>query len=234
MDEVFGSPRIYIVEDELAQVEMLSYNLEKEGFRTVSVDNGEAALQLIDEIPPDLLILDWMLPEVSGIEVCRQLRARPETKRVPIIMLTARGEEGDRIRGLKTGADDYIVKPYSPAEMVARIWALLRRTRPALSEEKLEHADISINLTQHRVFRKGKPVHLGPTEYRLLLAFMERPGRVLSRDQLLDLVWGYNVHIDDRTVDVHIRRLRVALSDKAENDPIRTVRGAGYALHTRT
>jgi two-component system phosphate regulon response regulator PhoB len=224
------SPLICIVEDEPAQVEMLSYNLEREGFRVTAVGDGEEALHMIEDTAPDLIILDWMLPEVSGIEICRRLRARPETRQVPIIMLTARGEEGDRVRGLQTGADDYIVKPYSPAEMVARVWALLRRTRPALTDERLEHAGIAMDLASHRVTRDGAPVHMGPTEYRLLLTFMERPGRVLSRSQLLDLVWGRDVDIEDRTVDVHIRRLRMALQIEGAPDPIRTVRGAGYAL----
>ncbi|MDA1097363.1 MAG: phosphate regulon transcriptional regulator PhoB [Proteobacteria bacterium] len=223
-------PLIYIVEDEPAQVEVLSYNLEKAGFRIVAADNGERALLLVAEVEPDLIILDWMLPKVSGIEVCRRLRARPETKRLPIIMLTARGEEGDRVRGLETGADDYVVKPYSPAEMVARVWALLRRSRPALAGETLEHAGIIMDLAQHKVTRKGRPIHLGPTEYRLLQSLMERPGRVLSRAQLLDLAWGRDVHIEDRSVDVHIRRLRQALYLADGVDPIRTVRGAGYAL----
>jgi two-component system phosphate regulon response regulator PhoB len=224
------TPLIFIVEDEPAQLEVLSYNLGKEGYQTVVADNGERALRLVEEIEPDLIILDWMLPEVSGIEVCRRLRARPETKRVPIIMLTARGEEGDRIRGLETGADDYIVKPYSPAEMVARVRALLRRARPALAEETLEYAGIVMDLARHKVARQGRPIHLGPTEYRLLLTLMERPGRVLSRAQLLDLVWGRDVHVEDRTVDVHIRRLRKALGAVHAADPIRTVRGAGYSL----
>ena len=226
-------PLIYIVEDEPAQVEMLSYNLGKEDFQVVVAETGEEALLLVAEAAPDLVILDWMLPDVSGIEVCRQLRSRPESRRIPIIMLTARGEEADRVRGLETGADDYVVKPYSPAEIVARVRALLRRTRPALADEKLECAGITMDLAQHKVTRRGRPVHLGPTEYRLLLALMERPGRVLSRAQLLDLVWDREAEILDRTVDVHIRRLRKALKLAAVDDaadPIRTIRGAGYAL----
>jgi two-component system phosphate regulon response regulator PhoB len=224
------TPLIYIVEDEPAQVAVLSYNLEREGYRIVVADNGEYALLLVVETVPDLIILDWMLPRVSGIEVCRRLRARPESKRTPIIMLTARGEEGDRVRGLETGADDYVVKPYSPAEVVARVRALLRRARPALGDETLEFSGIAMDLAEHRVSRDGQPIHLGPTEYRLLLTLMERPGRVLSRAQLLDLVWGPDVHVEDRTVDVHIRRLRKALGAGGALDPIRTVRGAGYAL----
>lgn len=223
-------PLIYIIEDEPAQVEVLSYNLEAAGFAIVTADNGEGALLLVEEIEPDLIILDWMLPEVSGIEVCRRLRARPETRRVPIIMLTARGEEGDRVRGLETGADDYVVKPYSPAEMVARVRALLRRSRPALAGEALEYAGIVMDLARRKVTRDDRAVHLGPTEYRLLQTFMERPGRVLSRAQLLDMAWGRDAEIEDRSVDVHIRRLRRALELPDAADPIRTVRGAGYAL----
>ena len=222
---------IYIVEDEPAQVEMLSYNLEKENFRTIVAGTGERALLLVDEEPPDLIILDWMLPDISGIEICRRFRAMAETKDIPIIMLTARGEEADRIRGLETGADDYIVKPYSPAEMVARVRALLRRTRPSLTDGTLEYAGITVDASQHKVTRQGQSIHLGPTEYRLLLTLMERPGRVLTRGQLLDLVWGQDTYIEDRTVDVHIRRLRKALELPRTKDPIRTVRGAGYALN---
>lgn len=222
---------IYIVEDEPAQVEMLSYNLEKENFRTVIAGNGEHALLLVAETVPDLIVLDWMLPDISGIEVCRRLRAKAETKRIPIIMLTARGEEADRIRGLETGADDYVVKPYSPAEMVARVRALLRRADPGLAEEILEYAGITMDTAQHKVTRMGQAIHLGPTEYRLLLTLMERPGRVLSRTQLLDFVWGQEVYVEDRTVDVHIRRLRKALDQSNAPDPIRTIRGAGYALN---
>ena len=222
---------IYIVEDEPAQVEMLSYNLEKENFRTNVAGTGERALLLVDEAPPDLIILDWMLPDISGIEICRRFRAMAETKDIPIIMLTARGEEADRIRGLETGADDYIVKPYSPAEMVARVRALLRRTRPSLTDGTLEYAGITVDASQHKVTRQGQSIHLGPKEYRLLLTLMERPGRVLTRGQLLDLVWGQDTYIEDRTVDVHIRRLRKALELPRTKDPIRTVRGAGYALN---
>ena len=233
-------PLIYIVEDEPAQVEMLSYNLEKEDFQVVVAENGERALLLVEEEVPDLIILDWMMPEVSGVEVCRRLRARPESRHVPIIMLTARGEEADRVRGLETGADDYVVKPYSPAEMIARVRALLRRARPALADDRLEHGGIVMDLAQHKVTRQGQAIHLGPTEYRLLLTLMERPGRVLSRAQLLDMVWGRDADITDRTVDVHIRRLRKALKpaglpDRPDlPDPIRTIRGAGYALNSET
>ncbi|MDA0261285.1 MAG: phosphate regulon transcriptional regulator PhoB [Proteobacteria bacterium] len=227
-------PVICIVEDEPAQAEMLTYNLEKEGFRVVVADNGERALEVVDEIEPDLIILDWMLPEISGIEICRRLRSKPKTKQIPIIMLTARGEEADRIRGLDTGADDYVVKPYSPAEIAARVRTLLRRTRPALTEDTLEYDGIVMDLARHRVTCNGQAISLGPTEFRLLLTLMERPGRVLSRAQILDLVWGQNVHVDDRTVDVHIRRLRKAFDVAHATVPIRTVRGSGYALDAQT
>jgi two-component system phosphate regulon response regulator PhoB len=225
-----SAPLIYVVEDEPAQVEVLSYNLEKAGFRVVTTADGEQALLLVGESPPDLIILDWMLPEVSGIEVCRRLRARPESKTIPIIMLTARGEEADRVRGLEVGADDYVVKPYSPAEVVARTKALLRRSRPGFADERLEYAGIVVDLATRKVRRGGRAIHLGPTEFRLLTTLMERPGRVLNRAQLLDLVWGHDVHVEDRTVDVHIRRLRKALNATGEPDPVRTVRGTGYAI----
>ena len=221
---------VYLVEDEPAQVEVLSYNLTREAFQVVVARDGERALLLVEEMVPDLIILDWMLPDISGIEICRQLRAKPNTKRIPILMLTARGEESDRIRGLETGADDYVVKPYSPSEIIARVRALLRRSRPDLVEERLELAGIEIDLARHRVSRDGEKVHLGPTEYRLLKALMERGGRVLTRAQLLDLAWGRDVHVEERTVDVHIRRLRKALGADNEDNPIRTVRGVGYAF----
>lgn len=225
-----AQPLICIVEDEPAQIEVLSYNLEREGYRVVVATSGEAAMERVYESVPDLIVLDWMLPDISGIEVCRTLREQSSTQNVPIIMLTARGEELDRVRGLTTGADDYVVKPYSPAEMVARVGALLRRSRPALSEEKIERGDIVMDLAQHKVLRGGQPVHLGPKEYHLLQTLMERPGRVLSRTQLLDAVWGRNIYVEDRTIDVHIRRLRKALIISGTSDPIRTVRGAGYAF----
>jgi two-component system phosphate regulon response regulator PhoB len=221
---------VYLVEDEPAQVEVLSYNLTREAFSVVVARDGEQALLLVEEMVPDLIILDWMLPDISGIEICRQLRAKPNTKRIPILMLTARGEESDRIRGLETGADDYVVKPYSPSEIIARVRALLRRSRPDLVEERLELAGIEIDLARHRVSRDGEKVHLGPTEYRLLKALMDRGGRVLTRAQLLDLAWGWDVHVEERTVDVHIRRLRKALGADNEDNPIRTVRGVGYAF----
>ena len=221
---------VLIVEDERPQLEMLAYNFAKEGFEVLKTEDGEEALMVAEETPPDIIVLDWMLPNVSGIEVCRQLKAREETRRIPIIMLTARGEEADRVRGLDTGADDYVVKPYSINELVARVRAQLRRTRPAGVGQMLSYGDLSINTEQHRVERAGTPVHLGPTEYRLLCTLMERPGRVLSRDQLLDLVWGRDKDVDLRTVDVHIGRLRKVLCEGDQPDPIRTVRGAGYSL----
>ena len=221
---------ILIVEDEAPLVELLRYNLERAGYRVSAAGDGEAAMRAIDEDRPDLVLLDWMLPLMSGIEVCRQLRRAPGTANIPIIVLTARGEEHDRVRGLDAGADDYVSKPFSPAELIARIRAVLRRIRPALADEVLNYADLAMDLVQHRVTRQGKPVHLGPTEFRLLRHFMEHPGRVFTREQLLDSVWGRDVYIEARTVDVHIRRLRVALNLEGQPDLIRTVRAAGYAL----
>jgi len=223
-------PLILIVEDEPAQIEVLRYNLESDGFRTSVATDGEEALLRAEEDDPDLVVLDWMLPEVSGVEVCRRLRERPQTRHLPIIMLTARGEEQDRIRGLESGADDYVVKPFSPSEMVARIHAVLRRSRPDLEGEKLTHAGVSIDLETYRVSREGQAVELGPTEFRLLRALMERPGRVLSREQLLDKAWGRDIYVELRTVDVHVGRLRKALNVAGSGDAIRTVRGAGYAM----
>jgi two-component system phosphate regulon response regulator PhoB len=223
-------PHILLVEDEKSLVELLRYNLEQSGYRVSIATNGEEALTSVADDRPDLVLLDWMLPLMSGLEVCRQLRRQPVTSNIPIIMLTARGEEGDRIRGLDAGADDYVSKPFSPSELVARIRAVLRRIRPALADEVLEYSDIAMDLVQHRVLRSGKPVHLGPTEFRLLRHFMEHPGRVFSREQLLDAVWGRDVYVEARTVDVHIRRLRVALNGEEHADVIRTVRAAGYAL----
>lgn len=227
-------PYILIVEDEAPQAELLSYNLEREGYRTRVASDGDEALAVTAEESPDLVVLDWMLPEISGIEVCRQLRRRVDSKHLPIIMLTARGEETDRVRGLDSGADDYMVKPYSPGEMIARIRALLRRSRPGFSDETLEYGGIAMDLAAHKVTFDGKPVRLGPTEYRLLLTLIERPGRVFSRERLLDLAWGREIYVEQRTVDVHIRRLRKALSDAGGNDLIRTVRGAGYSLDTES
>jgi two-component system phosphate regulon response regulator PhoB len=211
---------------------MLSYNLEKEGFSVCTARDGEEALIQIAERKPDAVLLDWMLPLVSGIEVCRQIRRAPASRTLPIIMLTARGEEGDRVRGLNSGADDYIVKPFSPVELIARLRAVMRRAQPASAEEVLRFADVAMDLVAHRVTRDGRPVHLGPTEFRLLRFLMQHPGRVFSREQLLDRVWGHDVYVEVRTVDVHIRRLRKALNAGKSADLIRTVRAAGYALDT--
>jgi two-component system phosphate regulon response regulator PhoB len=223
-------PNVLIVEDEPAQREVLAYNLEAEGFRVSRAENGEEALLLIAEEAPDLIVLDWMLPNVSGIEVCRQLKMRADTRGVPVIMLSARSEEVDKVRGLETGADDYIIKPYSIVELMARVRAQLRRTRPSTVGGRLEYEDIVLDSETHRVTRSDKPLKLGPTEFRLLSTFMEKPGRVWSREQLLDRVWGRDIYVDTRTVDVHIGRLRKALTIHGGADPLRTVRGAGYAL----
>ena len=223
-------PNVLVVEDEPAQREVLTYNLEAEGFRVAEAGNGEEALLLVAEEMPDLIVLDWMLPNVSGIEVCRRLKSNPETKSVPIIMLSARSEEVDLVRGLETGADDYMVKPYSVVELMARVRTQLRRSRPSTVGEVLEYQDMTLDPETHRVHRASKPVKLGPTEFRLLTTLMEKPGRVWSRDQLLDRVWGRDIYVDTRTVDVHVGRLRKALCAHGGEDPIRTVRGAGYAL----
>ncbi len=223
-------PLVMIVEDEAALVTMLRYNLEKEGFRVSEAADGEEALTVVEETSPDLILLDWMLPMMSGIEVCRQLRRKPNTKDVPIVMITARGEEQDKIRGLNTGADDYITKPFSMPELMARLRALLRRTQPTPTKGTLNYQDIVMDLSAHRVTRGGRYVHLGPTEFRLLQFLMEHPGQVFSREELLNAVWGPDIYVEPRTVDVHIRRLRKALNGEAESDVIRTVRAAGYAL----
>ena len=223
-------PLILLVEDEAALVTLLRYNLEREGFRLVDARDGEEALVLAKEERPDLVLLDWMLPLMSGLEVCRQLRRAAETRDVPIIILTARGEEADKVRGLDSGADDYITKPFSPAELVARMRAVLRRAQPALANETFQFDDLEMDLAAHRVRRGPRDVHLGPTEFRLLRYLMQHPGRVFSREQLLDAVWGRDVYVEPRTVDVHIRRLRKALNIEDETDLIRTVRSAGYAL----
>ncbi|HVO16468.1 MAG TPA: phosphate regulon transcriptional regulator PhoB [Alphaproteobacteria bacterium] len=223
-------PLILVVEDEAPLVTLLRYNLEGAGFEVADAADGEEALISIAERKPDLILLDWMLPLVSGLEVCRQIRRKPETRDIPIIMLTARGEEEDRIRGLDNGADDYITKPFSPSELLARVRAILRRTRPALSTEILRYDDLTMDIASHRVVRGGRQIHLGPTEFRLLRYLLEHPGRVFSREQLLDAVWGHDVYVEPRTVDVHIRRLRQALNGRNEQDLIRTVRAAGYAL----
>jgi two-component system phosphate regulon response regulator PhoB len=228
------TPFILIVEDEDALATLLQYNLEKEGYRTELAGDGEEALRRIEETPPDLVILDWMLPKISGIEVCRRIRARTETRNLPVIMLTARGEESDRIRGLDTGADDYISKPFSMTELTARVRAVLRRIRPGLADDRVTHGDLLVDRVAHRVKRGGRDIHLGPTEFRLLDYMIQHPGRVFSREQLLDAVWGSEVYVEARTVDVHIGRLRKALSGpegrNAAPNPIRTVRSAGYAL----
>ena len=223
-------PTVLIVEDEPAQREVLAYNLEAEGFRVSRAENGEEALLLIAEEAPDLIVLDWMLPNVSVIEVCRQLKMRADTRGVPVIMLSARSEEVDKVRGLETGGDDYVIKPYSVVELMARVRAQLRRTRPSTVGGRLEYEDIVLDSETHRVTRSDKPLKLGPTEFRLLSTFMEKPGRVWSREQLLDRVWGRDIYVDTRTVDVHIGRLRKALTIHGGTDPLRTVRGAGYAL----
>jgi len=220
---------ILIVEDEDALATLLEYNLGKEGYRASVARDGEEALLRVDESPPDLIILDWMLPKVSGIEVCRRLRQGQKTRAIPIIMLTARGEETDRVRGLDTGADDYVVKPFAMTEFTARVRALLRRSAPGLTEDVATYADITLDRVAHRVRRAGREVHLGPTEFRLLDHFIRHPGRVFSREQLLDAVWGSEVYVEARTVDVHIGRLRKALATEGA-DPIRTVRSAGYSL----
>ena len=219
-----------MVEDEDALATLLHYNLDKEGYRVAVAGDGEEALTLASERAPDLVILDWMLPKVSGIEVCRRLRGRAETRNVPIIMLTARGEESERVRGLATGADDYVVKPFSMVELTARVRAVMRRIRPGLADDRITVGDIVIDRVAHRVKRNGKEIHLGPTEFRLLDYLMQHPGRVFSREQLLDAVWGSDVYVEARTVDVHIGRLRKALNGSSDGDPIRTVRSAGYSL----
>ncbi len=224
------TPYVLVVEDEDALATLLQYNLDKEGYDVAVAGDGEEALLLADERLPDLVVLDWMLPKVSGIEVCRRLRSRAETRNVPIIILTARGEETDRIRGLDTGADDYVVKPFSMTELTARIRAVLRRIRPGLAEDRIRHGDIVVDRVAHRVRRGSREVHLGPTEFRLLDYLMQHPGRVFSREQLLDAVWGSDVYVEARTVDVHVGRLRKALNQDVEQDPIRTVRSAGYSL----
>jgi two-component system phosphate regulon response regulator PhoB len=223
-------PALLLVEDDRALADLLLWHFGREGYDIVRTADGEEALLLAEERTPDLVILDWMIEGISGIEVCRRLRRRPGTAHVPIIMLTARGEESDRIRGLETGADDYVTKPFSPRELVARVAAVLRRVRPALAGEQLAYADIEMDVEAHRVRRGGRPVQLGPTEFRLLRHLMENPGRVFSRDRLLDAVWPRDRDIDARTVDVHVRRLRMALNAGGQQDVVRTVRSAGYSL----
>ena len=223
-------PTVLLVEDEPAQRELLAYNLEAEGFDVIAADNGEDGLILVDENDPDLIVLDWMMPQLSGIEVCRRLKSNSKTRQIPVVMLSARAEEVDRVRGLETGADDYVVKPYSVIELMARVKAHLRRIRAAAVGDRLEYGDIMLDPETHKVFRSQSELKLGPTEFRLLSTFMEKPGRVWSRDQLLDRVWGRDIYVDTRTVDVHVGRLRKALCQHGDDDPLRTVRGAGYAL----
>lgn len=225
-----ATPDVLVVEDEDALATLLQYNLEKEGYAVRLAPDGEEALLALDERAPDLVVLDWMLPKVSGVEVCRRIRSKPATRNLPVIMLTARAEESDRIRGLDTGADDYLTKPFSMSELAARIRAVLRRIRPGLAEDRLAQGDIVVDRVAHRVRRGDREVHLGPTEFRLLDHLMQHPGRVFSREQLLDAVWGSDVYVEVRTVDVHIGRLRKALIAGEETDPIRTVRSAGYSL----
>lgn len=227
-----SKPYILIVEDEAPLVTLLRYNLEKQGFRVEDVGDGGEALTRITETPPDLLLLDWMLPTMSGIEVCRQLRRRPANRNLPIIMLTARAEDQDAVRGLDTGADDYITKPFSTEALIARIRALLRRSGTVPTKLKLNFHDISLDPASHRVLRNGRSLHLGPTEFRLLEFFLRHPKRVFSREDVLNAVWGRDIHVEPRTVDVHIRRLRKAINGPGETDIVRTVRAAGYALDT--
>jgi len=223
-------PRLLLVEDDRALADLLMWHFNREGYDIVRTADGDEALLLAEERTPDLVILDWMIEGVSGIEVCRRLRRRASTSAVPIIMLTARGEETDRIRGLETGADDYVTKPFSPRELLARVGAVLRRVRPALAGEQLSYGDLEMDVQSHRVRRGGKPVSLGPTEFRLLRYLMENPGRVFSRERLLTAVWTHDPDIDERTVDVHVRRLRRALNEGGRPDLVRTVRSAGYSL----
>ncbi len=222
--------KILIVEDEPSMVELLRYNLESEGFEVTSALDGEEAWLSIEEQKPDMVLLDWMLPKLSGIEICRRLRRDQEFRNLPVIMITARGEESDRVRGLDVGADDYVSKPFSPAELMARIRAVLRRHNPDISNDNITVADVVMDLVAYKVSRAGRELHLGPTEFKLLRFFMERAGRVLTREQLLDGVWGQNVYVEDRTVDVHIRRLRKALNEDNDVDLIRTVRAVGYCF----
>jgi two-component system phosphate regulon response regulator PhoB len=221
---------ILIVEDDPSLSELLAYNFDSAGLTASVVSDGDEALPTIIDERPDLIILDWMLPNLSGIEICRQIRQHADINKTPIIMLTAKGEEAERIRGLETGADDYVIKPFSPSELIARVKAVLRRTHPEKTADILEFGDISMNLEEHRVSRNGQYTHLGPTEYRLLRVFLEKPGRVFSREQLLDRVWGRDIYVEPRTVDVHIRRLRKAMQLPGTSNLIRTVRAAGYSI----
>ena len=224
------APYILVVDDEAALLTLVRYNLEKGGFEVGEAVDGEEAMLMIRERRPDLILLDWMLPRLSGIEVCRRVRRQADTQNLPIIMLTARGEESDRVRGLDYGADDYIVKPFSPSELVARVRAVLRRLRPAFEADTLEYSGVTMDLAEYRVTRDGEDIRLAPTEFRLMRYFMENPGRVYSREQLLDAVWGREIYLEPRTVDVHVRRLRKSLNAGGKQDIIRTVRAAGYSL----
>ena len=224
------TPHVLVAEDEESLAQLLKYNLEKEGYRVSLARDGEEALIVAEEARPDLLVLDWMLPKVPGIEVCRRIRGRSHVRNTPIVMITARGDEADRTRGLDIGADDYVVKPFYMSELLARLRAVMRRIRPALAEDKITVGEITLDRAGHRVHRAGGEVHLGPTEFRLLEYMMQHPGRVFSREQLLDAVWGSEVYVEARTVDVHIGRLRKSLNENREVDPIRTVRSAGYAF----
>ncbi|MDP6475266.1 MAG: phosphate regulon transcriptional regulator PhoB [Alphaproteobacteria bacterium] len=224
------TPYVLVVDDEADLLTLVRYNLERDGFEVGEAMDGEEAMLMIAERCPDLVLLDWMLPRLSGIEICRRIRRSAATQSLPIIMLTARGEESDRVRGLDCGADDYIVKPFSPSELAARMRAVLRRLRPAFEAETIEFADVTMDLAEYRVTRDGEAVRLAPTEFRLLRHFMEHPGRVFSREQLLDAVWGREIYLEPRTVDVHVRRLRRTLNAGGRRDIIRTVRAAGYAL----
>lgn len=225
-----STPYILVAEDERGQAEILKYNLEEEGFRVGVAPDGQRALDMISEAVPDLLVLDWMLPEMSGIKIMKKLRKDPDTKSLPVIMLTARGEEDDRLRGFEVGVDDYVVKPYLPSELIARVHAVLRRSRPELSDEKISYKDIELNLSSMRVSRGSDTVELASTEFRLLRALMSRPGRVFSRNRLIDLAWGTSIFLEDRTVDVAIKRLRQALNEGGKSDVIRTVRSEGYSI----
>lgn len=223
-------PTVLVVEDEPAQREVLTYNLEAEGYDVITAADGNEAILIVREQEPDVVLLDWMLPGMSGIEVCRQIKMQNALRHIPVIIISARSEEVDKVRGLETGADDYVVKPYSVLELMARVKSQLRRSRPAAAGERLEFGDIVLDAESHKVFRAGKELKLGPTEFRLLTTLMEKPGRVFSREQLLDRVWGRDIYVDTRTVDVHVGRLRKSLMAHGGDDPIRTVRGAGYAL----
>lgn len=227
-----NKPLVLIVEDEAALMTMLRYNLEKQGFRVEEAGDGEEALSRITELKPDMVLLDWMLPHLSGIEVCRQIRRRPATRELPVIMITARSEDQDAVRGLNTGADDYVTKPFSTEALVARMRALMRRSNTVAAKGELRFHDIVLDLAAHRIIRNGRQLHLGPTEYRLMEFLMQRPRRVFSREELLDAIWGPSIHVEPRTVDVHIRRLRKAINAPEELDVVRTVRAAGYALDT--